>query len=679
MSEAKRVYEFGPFRVDPVERLLLRGGTHIPLAPKVFDTLLYLVSNSGHVLGKDAMMKAIWPDTFVEEASLAQTISMLRKALGETAGERQFIETIPCRGYRFVAVVNDGTKVVEDHAEGDAPIRAHAKEPLPVWLNAQLPRRRAGALAAFAILVSLAAYWGIRPGDSAVRSIAVLPFNNASKFEQEDVLSESIAETLVAHLAKIADLKVISFSKTRQYKAASVHAGELGRQLGVNAVIEGSLRRDADRLRIVVHLVEAGSGVELWGDDISAGAFRDPLEIQEQLAEDVARRLRTRLTAGERSRVATVGTSNAEAYELFVRAKQLITRGAPSWVVDGTPAEIEVGCQMLRRALELDPNFPEAHAWLAYGISRINARGKLPWATEGLARASADRALALAPQSPVAQMAVLSVRGQMGGLQKLAAAKHLLDDHPDDLDAIAAAASAYFIVGMLDRAIPLYRKAVQADPSNVVFRSQLARSYLYTSEFQNGVATLTPEIENGDAGKWAMMLYLELAQFVKAMQVAEATIRNRPEDFVGWYFAGCTFATAGRPERARQIWMEGVRKTEEIVARQDDSTTRAFLGIMYAKLGMREQALNQARRALSQHPQLPSVCYFVAKIHAVLEDRGEALRYLKHAVENGFLTLGYMDYHRRPPMGLHNLDTDPGFQAIRDDLARRVDALRAQY
>jgi len=202
---------------------------------------------------------------------------------------------------------------------------------------------------------------------------------------------------------------------------------------------------------------------------------------------------------------------------------------------------------------------------------------------------------------------------------------------------------------MLDRAIPLYRKALQGDPANVVFRSQLARSYLYTGEFQNGVNVLTPAIEAGDAGKWAMMLYTELGQFLKAMQIAEATTHNRPEDYVGWYFAGCTFATAGYPERARQIWMEGIRQTVEIVARRDSSVTRAFLGIMYAKLGMRVQALGEAQRALAEDPQIPAVRYFVAKIYAILGDRDEAISHLKQAVANGFLTLGYFDYHRRLP------------------------------
>jgi DNA-binding winged helix-turn-helix (wHTH) protein len=105
--ETKNFYEFGPFRIDAAERLLLRGSAHIPLPPKAFDALLYLVTNSGRVLGKDELMKAIWPDTFVEEASLAQSISTLRKALGESAGERQFIETFPRRGYRFVAAVKE--------------------------------------------------------------------------------------------------------------------------------------------------------------------------------------------------------------------------------------------------------------------------------------------------------------------------------------------------------------------------------------------------------------------------------------------------------------------------------------------------------------------------------------------------------------------------------------------
>src|SRR5262249_25231337 len=156
------------------------------------------------------------------------------------------------------------------------------------------------------------------------------------------------------------------------------------------------------------------------------------------------------------------------------------------------------------------------------------AGGNLEWAKLEDARAAVNRALSLKPDSPVALMALVYNHWMIADERRsLAIGKKVLDAHPEDLDAIAAAATAYFRAGMLDRATPLYRKALSADPSNIFFRAQLARSYLYAGEYRNGADLLTPELEAGDIGKWAMLLYKELGQFDKAVQVAELTTHNR--------------------------------------------------------------------------------------------------------------------------------------------------------
>src|SRR4030095_2161235 len=191
--QTKKSYEFGPFRVDERERRLLRDGEVVPLTPKVFDILLVLVQNSGHTLSKDEVMKLIWPDTVVEEGNLARNVSTLRKALGEGPTNHRYVETVPWRGYRFMANVH----VVRDEPE--------------------------------------------RP---AIDSIAVLPFVNVGGDSNLEYLSDGIAESLINNLSQLAHLRVISRSSAFRYKGRETDAPAVGRELNVQAVVMG---RVADR------------------------------------------------------------------------------------------------------------------------------------------------------------------------------------------------------------------------------------------------------------------------------------------------------------------------------------------------------------------------------------------------------------------------------------------------
>ena len=194
-------FEFGPFRIDASERQLLRDGEVVPLTPKVFDVLLALVQNSGHILSKDEVMKIVWPDTSVAEGNLARNISTLRSALGERPRESQFIETIPWRGYRFMAAVR----------------KIHDQE-----------RRR------------------------PIDSIAVLPFVNVSANAGTEYLADGITETLIRNLAQLTKLRVTSRNSAFRYKNRDADARAIGRELKVASVLLGRLAESDDLLSISV-------------------------------------------------------------------------------------------------------------------------------------------------------------------------------------------------------------------------------------------------------------------------------------------------------------------------------------------------------------------------------------------------------------------------------------------
>src|SRR5215831_9547237 len=237
-------YEFGPFRIDTSERQLLRNGQVVPLTRKAFDVLFALVQNCGHILSKDEVMKIVWPGTAVEEGNLARNISTLRSALGERPRDSQFIETIPWRGYRFVA-----------------PVRKICEPP---------------------------------PGP-AINSIAVLPFTNAGGDARTEYLAEGISESLTTILAQLTNLRITSRNSAFRYQGRDVDTTTIGRELGVQALLLGRLQETDGRFSISVELVSAADDRHIWGAQyIRSG--EDLLAAQETIAREIAGKLRVAVT-----------------------------------------------------------------------------------------------------------------------------------------------------------------------------------------------------------------------------------------------------------------------------------------------------------------------------------------------------------------------------------------------
>src|SRR6266566_4751994 len=637
IERAKHFYEFGQFRIDEGERVLLREGQPVPLAPKVFDTLLALVKDRGHVIEKDRLMKELWPDTFVEESNLTYNISQLRKMLGDGAGER-YIETIPRRGYRFTAPVREGDEeaaalIIEERSQSRTVIEEEVSENgrgRAVW-------KVAAAALAILLCAGLVYVFRGRTHGVEVRSLAILPFRNVTTDPQDEYLADGITDALITRLTSFKSLNVLSYSMVRRYRGSSQSAAEIGRQLGVDAVLEGAMRRSGGRLRLSVHLVNAANDFVVWADDHFESEVRELLDAQSQLTESVAVQLRGHLTPAERALVIKSSTTNAEAYELMLRGRQLAIRN-PASHVSGNRSDLDLAVQLLRRAIALDPSFADAYAWLGYALHQqfkyaVGGRTVLDAAV-----ANTDEALSLDPNCLVAMLAKTFILFAAGHEREgPALARRMLDANPDDLDAIAAAAQAFFRAGMLSKALPLYQKALAADPSNREFRNQLARCYEYSGEYQKAFDLAAPDLAQGKAEFWTMMMLAELGRFEEAIRAMEITLKNEPNDFVAWYWAGCILNVAGQTARAREAWREGIRRSDAILAKAENYHPRLWQGRMYAKLGLREKALEAARRALEVYPDHPFVLYYTSVIRAILGDKKEAIETLKQAVDNGWM------------------------------------------
>jgi TolB-like protein len=249
MGREGNLFKFGAFCLDASERVLLRGGRLVPLPAKALSTLLVLVRNNGHVVEKGVLMKELWPDEFVEEGNLAQHIFMLRKVLAQGTGSPAYIETIPRRGYRFVA------KMVEIGDE-----TAH-------------------------------------PG---INSLAVLPFSNASADSNMEYLSDALTESVMNTLSQLSQLRVMARGTVFRYKGADIDPQEVGRTLGVTAVLMGRVQQLGEHLVISTELVDVHDGSRIWGDQYHRTSS-DIFALQEELACEISEKLCLRLSGEQQT------------------------------------------------------------------------------------------------------------------------------------------------------------------------------------------------------------------------------------------------------------------------------------------------------------------------------------------------------------------------------------------
>jgi DNA-binding winged helix-turn-helix (wHTH) protein/TolB-like protein len=284
---AKPVYRFGPFRYDCGQRLLFREDDMVPLAPKVAETLRVLLERHGTVVEKAELMREVWPDTTVEEIGLARNISQLRKALGDESDSGRYIETLPKRGYRFVAEVLA--------AEPDGAARASAsgiKPPVRRW------RRLLLAAAAALILILGIVYWQFyRPSrylssGEHVASIAVVPFECLSPELDCGAFPRGLTDLLVARLTKLDGVHVLSPSTVYRYQRARLSMAFMARVLGLDVVLEGTIQRVGDRVRITARLVDVHSAKLVWSD-----SYEYPVEQLGDAQDRAAREISAQVAA----------------------------------------------------------------------------------------------------------------------------------------------------------------------------------------------------------------------------------------------------------------------------------------------------------------------------------------------------------------------------------------------
>ncbi|MGD0498798.1 MAG: winged helix-turn-helix domain-containing protein [Bryobacteraceae bacterium] len=284
------VRAFGPFCYDPEQRLLFRAGAIVPLAPKAIDTLHVLLEQQGRVVEKRELMQLVWPDTVVEEVGLARNISLLRKALGDADDSSEYIETIPRRGYRFVAPVTVAVQAGAEAPSVAPPARARRR-----WIGF------AGGVAALASVALV--YWQFYhpsrflPGGGTFASLAVVPFESLGTETDSAGIPQSLNELVVADLSKLDRLYVISPSTVRRHQRFGISMGLMGRLLGLDVLVEGSVWKADGLLRVTSRLVDVHTGKVVLSDSFEYSAA-DIDQAESSAARDIAMRVRAGLSLG---------------------------------------------------------------------------------------------------------------------------------------------------------------------------------------------------------------------------------------------------------------------------------------------------------------------------------------------------------------------------------------------
>jgi DNA-binding winged helix-turn-helix (wHTH) protein/TolB-like protein/Tfp pilus assembly protein PilF len=464
----RRVYEFGPFRLDPSERLLLRDGAPVSLTPKAFDTLLILVENSGRLVLKDDLMKRLWPDTYVEEGGLTRNISVLRKLLGGESIDTQYIETLPKRGYRFVMSVRQ--------FQGDELVIRRAKVRIVTEEEVDVPE----AITAGTEGLSL---------PEGARSLAVLPFRLLGADAAEQYLGMGLTDVLITRLTNLRRIIVRPTSAVIHLSGLSQDAVSCGRQLQVEMVLEGTIQRLSDRIRVTVQLVGVDQAAPLWAE-IFDEELADIFEIEDRVSEQLVAALTLKLTDAERRSLTKRYTGDTEAYQSYLRGRYFWNRRTP----DGLNKAIEC----FRQAIDRDRDYALAHAGLA---DCYNMAGFWVYLPPGeafpQAAAAAAEALALDDALGEAHASLAWARLHYDWERRTAEREYrrAIELNPGYVTAHQWYGLFLMQEARFDEALPELRRAQEIDPLSLAVAFNIGLFSIFTGRYAEATAQLKRTIE----------------------------------------------------------------------------------------------------------------------------------------------------------------------------------------
>lgn len=554
-----RLYRFGPFCLDAEERVLLCAGRVVPLPQKALTTLRVLVLSRGHLVEKDVLMKEIWPDEFVEEGNLARHIFILRRALGESTKSPKYIETVPRRGYRFVAPVTESrqSEDAELAEEGSAPI-------IPVKDANELLTGR--------------------------QSIAVLPFETLGAKTQDEYLGMGMADALITKLTNLKQLRVRPTSAVRNVmKGDAVSAGN---QLKVATVLEGTIQKWSQYIRVTVQLVSIRDGATLWAERFDE-KFTSIFAIEDSISEQVATALAGKLTDEEQIRLAKRYTGNTRAHQAYLKGRYFLERR--------TQEGISKGIENFEFAIRMDPLYALAYAGLADCYAMLAAYDVLPPSQSmPKAKSAALKALSIEPNLAEAHAALGRCRmfaWDWQGAEK--SFKLALDLNPNAATPRHLYAIYLREMGRFDESLAESKKAEEIDPTLAGRKSTIGGTLYCARRYDQAIEELCQALDldfnNAAAHYYLGRIYVQKAMYEEAMAEYELTIGllGRKLELVA--HLGYIYAVSGREGDAQKVLAELEKlKNREYVPSY-------FTALIYIGLDEKGQAFDWLEKAYREH------------------------------------------------------------------------------
>jgi DNA-binding winged helix-turn-helix (wHTH) protein/tetratricopeptide (TPR) repeat protein len=545
-------YEFGPFSLDARRHVLLRDGQAISLAPKVFETLLLLVRNSGQVLKKNELMEAIWPDTFVEESNLAQHIFLLRKILGEEKSEHRYIVTVPGAGYRFVAQVRESVNSENTFQQTAQPDSAG-----DVWPPA---------------------------------SLAVLPFKRIAGAKDDEALGLGIADALIMKLSGLRLVRVRPTTSVLKYAETTVEPLSAGRELRVDALLDGYYQRHGDQLRVSVQLIRVKDAMTIWAAKFDE-SFSNFFAIQDSVSEQVVRELELKLSSAEKTRLKKNYTDNPEALHAFIKGRYFWNRR--------TTGALKRGLEYANQAIALDPAYAAAYVGIADTYNLLGAQHSVLSPKEAFpkARAAAERALEIDPGMAEAYASIGFVNycfdwDRETSERNFRKAIELKPNYPTAHHWYGELLSSS---GRFTEAVAEMQQALTLDPLSLAIMTDLGATFYYEREYDRSESALREAMEV-DPGFVRAYLVLAAVQEQKgAYDEAIASLRKASalaeDDPVILSSLAHACAVAGKTWEARAMLKELLQLSERRYL------PPCSIALIYTGLGEFEAAHNWLEKA----------------------------------------------------------------------------------
>jgi len=552
-----QIYEFGDFRIDASKRLLTKGNDEpLPLTAKVFDTLLYLVRNQGKVIEKDQLMREIWADTIVEENNLSQNISILRRVLGEKPGEGRFIATIPGHGFRFVPEVRNISEElfarVGDFGENES-LKPQISDLKTETRNQKRFRFAVFACLSILALGSLGFYlWrsaNVKAVRTPVKSIAVLPFRPLVTENRNEALEIGMADTLISRLGSNREIVVRPLSAVRRFGNLEQDALVAGRALDVESVLDGSLQRWGDKIRVNVRLVKVADGTLLWTETFDE-KFTDIFVVQDTISSKVAAALALQLGSDEKMRLTKRYTENVEAYQVYLRGRFHVFRL--------TPPEIQAGITDFLKAIEIDPNYALAYAGLSDAYRSLTVGGEMsPTEFMPKSKAAAIKAIEIddALSDGHAALGMTLFWGEWNWREAETQFKRALELNPNDVNAHIFYAHLLSNTGRHDEALAEIKRARELDPL-LPYAGALEGQFLnHAGRTDEALDRLRKTFELAPnfwmPHLFASSCYAEKGMYAESLAEARKAREFSPAQTVSIAHEGYALAKLGRHEDAR--------------------------------------------------------------------------------------------------------------------------------